>query len=953
MSRHRFLWLACITLLSFPLSLSAQTTTGTVRGYLKDPSGTAITDGDVQARNTETGVQRSATTLADGSYILAGLTPGTYELSARRIGSTPQRRQVVVQIGATLFQDFTLQAGAVELQAVTVEGTSVETRTSEVATNVSPSQVANLPTVDRNFLDLAALAPGVAIQNQRLDAQRRTFSAGAQNPEAINVFIDGASYKNDVLQGGVAGQDASRGNPFPLNAVREFRILTQNFKAEYQKASSAIIAATTQSGTNQWQGNAFYFGMGQGFIARDPFLSPSASKPEFRRTLLGASVGGPLIKDRLHLFASYEGNYQNRFANVGLDTLPADTVNFRPFNGTFLQPFRETLLFGKLSYQLKPGQSLELSVNTRHETDIRSFGGQTSYQTAENVQNDVTTGTLKHQATWGNWLNEATATMQWYHWNPVAINPTLIGRNYFGKGRIGGKDTEQDFEQKRIALRNDLTYSGFHWKGDHVAKIGLNADFLNYHVDKFFNANPVFNYSSDTVDGHYAAAWQAPFQAQYGFGNPDLSTHNTQFGVYLQDDWSPSRRLIINAGIRWDYESDMLDNNYVTPQNIRDSIQSPTFRDSVLFPIPSSYFTNGSQRPAYTGAFQPRLGFSYALDDEGITTLFGGFGVFYDRDYYNATLDERFRLQYSVLTFRFSSNGLPDRNGFPTIQWNDQYLSKAGLDSLAASGLAPKPEAYLIDNSTRPPHSSQWSLGVRRVLGNYTLSATYTGVRSYNGLTYIFGNRRLNGNCCYQNANLPFSNVIISSDQVRTWYDALYVKIERPYRGGHTWAWGGGLSYSYGKAQAIGGDLFSFDYVFPNEYPKHPTTSDERHHIVGNWILDMPLDIQFSGLLTLGSGTPFVTSGPGIQPNASYAFPAKQSFIIPHAFAFRDLDARLSKSLTLSGTHRVELRAEGYNLLNFKNYGCFEGFRPSASFGKPNCAVTDARYAQLGAQYTF
>jgi len=83
------------------------------------------------------------------------------------------------------------------------------------------------------------------------------FAANTQNPEAINVFIDGASYKNDVLQGGVAGQDASRGNPFPLNAVREFRILTQNFKAEYQKASSAIIAATTQSGTNQWQGNAF------------------------------------------------------------------------------------------------------------------------------------------------------------------------------------------------------------------------------------------------------------------------------------------------------------------------------------------------------------------------------------------------------------------------------------------------------------------------------------------------------------------------------------------------------------------------------------------------------------------------------------------------------------------------------------------------------------------------
>jgi len=188
--------------------------------------------------------------------------------------------------------------------------------------------------------------------------------------------------------------------------------------------------------------------------------------------------------------------------------------------------------------------------------------------------------------------------------------------------------------------------------------------------------------------------------------------------------------------------------------------------------------------------------------------------VFYDRDYYNATLDERFRLQYSVLTFRFSSNGTLDRNGFATVQWNDAYLSKAGLDSLVATGVGPRPEAFLINNNTKPPHSNQWSLGVRRVLGNYTLSATYTGVRSFNGLTYIFGNRRTNGNCCYQNPTLPFSNVLLSSDEVKTWYDAVYLKIERPYRGGHDWAWGGGLSYSFGKAQAIGGDLFSLDYVF-------------------------------------------------------------------------------------------------------------------------------------------
>ena len=102
-----------------------------------------------------------------------------------------------------------------------------------------------LPQSSRNFLNAAALAPGVRISRDEL---RQEYSYGAQGSMNTNVFIDGTSYKNDVLQGGAVGQDSSRGNPFPQNAVQEFRVITQNFKAEYQKASSAIITAVTKSG---------------------------------------------------------------------------------------------------------------------------------------------------------------------------------------------------------------------------------------------------------------------------------------------------------------------------------------------------------------------------------------------------------------------------------------------------------------------------------------------------------------------------------------------------------------------------------------------------------------------------------------------------------------------------------------------------------------------------------
>src|SRR6266576_776570 len=324
MQRHRFLWLVCITLLSFPRSVNAQTTTGTVRGFVKDQNGAAVADVEVSARNPATGVQRSTTTRSDGSYVMPGMVPATYDFSIRKIGFTPQQRQVTVQIGATQIVDFTVQAGAVELQAVSVEATPVaELRTSEVATNVTSQQIQQLPSPSRNFLDLAQLAPGVSVTEDRMEATNRIFSSGAQGPNDVNVFVDGASLKNDLTGGGVSGQDASRGNPFPRSAIQEYRVISQNFKAEYQKASSAIITATTRSGGNEWHGNALFAYQNRGMVQLDSFQRARGTpKPDYKRTLSAFSIGGPIIKDKIHFFGSYEGNYQNRANAVAIGILP-------------------------------------------------------------------------------------------------------------------------------------------------------------------------------------------------------------------------------------------------------------------------------------------------------------------------------------------------------------------------------------------------------------------------------------------------------------------------------------------------------------------------------------------------------------------------------------------------------------------------------------------------------
>src|SRR3989454_6270937 len=243
---------------------------------------------------------------------MLGLVPTEYDVTARQVGMAPQKIRVRVLIGEVSPLDFRLAASAIEVAAVTVVAAAgVETRTSEVATNITQQQVEGLPTPSRNFLDLAALAPGTQVTIDRLNGTSKSFSSGAQGPEGINIFIDGATLKNDVLPGGVAGQQDSRGNPFPRNAVQEFRIITQNYKAEYQKASSAVITATTRSGTNEWQGSAFFSGMGEGLVDRsDIDKAAGIKKGDLSRYLVGGSFGGAIQQNPPVPLAPLGGEHQ-------------------------------------------------------------------------------------------------------------------------------------------------------------------------------------------------------------------------------------------------------------------------------------------------------------------------------------------------------------------------------------------------------------------------------------------------------------------------------------------------------------------------------------------------------------------------------------------------------------------------------------------------------------------
>ena len=504
--------------------------------------------------------------------------------------------------------------------------------------------------------------------------------------------------------------------------------------------------------------------------------------------------------------------------------------------------------------------------------------------------------------------------------------------------------------QQRISLRNDYTRF-MRWRGAHTAKIGGVATSADYDIRKELNGNPLFVY----VGG---ISWNFPARALYGVGDPDLSGSNWQFGIFAQDDWAITPRLTLNLGLRWDYETGMINPDYVTPETVR--IATGPFVDN------ARYFTDGDDRSPFYGAWQPRAGFSYDVLGNGRMVAFGGYGRYHDRVLYDWTLAERARLQYATRTFQFSETGGTIRDGQVTIAWDPSYLSREGLNSLIERNIAPNPEVFLMDNEVKPPVSDQWSLGLRQRIGSIVASATYSGILSRNILTYIRGNRRPDGTCCLV---VPgYSGVIVADLEGRkTWYDGLYLQAERPYGTGGQ-RWGFSFTYTLGEAEQIGGDQFSLDYPTVADYPRHPTGNDERHRVVTTGIIGLPFDVVGSVFITLGSGTPFTINdqSQGVTADLSHirrnagrpADEFKGNFIIPDAWAYRSVDLQIEKAFRFGQRRAISVIFQGFNVFSFDNFTGYDGFIPrlpatNPNFGRPDNLIDPGRRLQVGLRYAF
>lgn len=976
---------ACL-LAVFTSPVFSQTTTSTIVGVVSDDTG-VLPGASVVAVNTATGFRYEAFAGPDGSFRLSGLTPGTYEIKVSTDAYKEQTRTVELLVGQTVTVDFRLSFSGVYMENVTVVGSGgqrlMDTRNTEISTNITQAQIELLPQGGRNFLRYASLAPGIRASDDENATQ--VFAAGGQNSRQTNVYIDGVSYKNDLLIGGAFMQDSSRGNPFPQGAVQEYKVITQNFKAEYEKSAGAVITAVTKSGTNTYHGDGLVLWQNKALVSLDPISEEKdAEKPEYRRFQGAFSAGGPIVRDRVLFFGSYERNDQNRYSSVfrgtSWDAAPANVrarLEQYPV-GNLLSPFALNLYFGKLTWQPHASDHVDVSYSGRTESEKRGFSGQRVFEGAEDFKVNTQSVTAKYtRASSVRWVNDATVSYQQMRWFPSALESDKIHENYFGLLDVGGKDSSQDFKQQRVAFRDDLTYL----HGAHSLKGGLSYNYMMYDIRKELWFNPTFNYRSDEQ-------WQFPFEVIYGFGNPELSFTNNQLGLYAQDDWRIGPRVSVNFGLRWDYESNMNNNNWVTPANLVQALSSAertysgstfpstTVRLSDVLDI-QRFTTDGNRRSPFLGMIQPRAGISLDIFGNAKSVLAASVGRYWDRVQLNDILDERFRLNRLRYRVCFSADGGP-RGGCPfgTFQWDPKYLNKSELDALIQTGNVEGPEVFLLDNDVRPPMTDQWSVGLRQQLGNgWLASVSYAGVRGKNGLSWFFANQppfstfnarwdaRIPIRLDYPNGQTyDIAGLFKGMSFRKSKQDALFVTFDRPYTANARW--GINVAYTLQRARQTGasfagdgGVAFELDHVFPQDLEWVPSNFDERHRLVASGTAGLGGGFLASGILTLSSGFPYtIADASQGWNNFRYVWNGAR----PSQPGYSSLDLRLDWTGRLGGGTSLRLIGEALNIFDAANYNYdpwTSGFKPpagetNASFGKPSTAFNPRRF-QIGARFAF
>src|SRR5882672_221116 len=491
-NRKGLLFATLTALLASALALG-QTTTATLSGVVKDASGALVPDVKVTARNADTGATRDTRTDSDGRYSLTNLGPGRYEVRAERAGfKTAAQSGVILTVGGATVLDLTVQIGEVsEVVEVKQEEPLIEPTKAELSRVVNERSIESLPIIGRNFVDFAKLSSGVAPGRENTGGGAfKEPDAGVGSAAAPRLTFGGQSELSTlILVDGVDNIQTATGLPRVTpsqEAVREFRVLNSTFLAEYGRALGGFVNIVTKSGTNRYNGSVYYFGLNDALNAR-PILTPD---PALRQNQYGATIGGPLRKDKTFFFANYEGQRRaesNKFSSVIINNLAAINAT-KAFFG--LAPETTSVLrandydgfLTKLDHKITANNDFSIRYNYLDST-TKGFlggGGRASAASSTRRNNKVIDQSVVASDTAllaSNVVNEARVQLARRNFDyPSAVNePDLEVSNLL----ITGKTTsDMDFYgESRLQLSDNLSVVS----GGHAFKFG--SDF-NHIRDK-------------------------------------------------------------------------------------------------------------------------------------------------------------------------------------------------------------------------------------------------------------------------------------------------------------------------------------------------------------------------------------------------------------------------------------------------------------------------------------
>lgn len=959
MNRRRlFMVFTCLVATLVFLQPASAQVLGSISGFVTDDSGAALPGVSVEAVSADTGARRTGVTNDAGFYNLEALAAGNYNVTASLDGFQSVRREnIKVQLGQDVTIGLSLAVGSVE-EAITVtaETPAIEVSRSSAASYISETEIAALPISGRDFTDFALLTPTV----QR-DPIRGFLTMSGQRGIYTGMNIDGTSGKSAFFGYGRGGEATENdGLVVAQDSVKEFQVITNGFAPEYGANGGGYINVITQSGTNDIKGSAFYYFTDESMVADIP-ASPkdkfngnfdSTTPDQFERTNIGASLGGPIKKDRTHYFLSvdqsdrdspftrslddprtYDAIIAQSAVIPGLEELVSDYT--RREDGTAIGSFNRNvdnrIIFLKFDQQFSDANSGTFRVNRTDYERTSTFKDEESLKVEDT--NSFVASLVS--VIGGDKVNEfriqhATDDLDR---QSLRVGGQVEAQIQFRTGEFD-QVGKFDFlpiiaEEEKLQIQNSFSYLF----GDHDTKFGV--DYQKDDLAQVFKGSADGRYRFNSYEDFFA---NNPSSVRIYFGDvtfPNYDEAQALLAFYAQDSWRPNSRLTVNYGVR----IGQTDN----PSGLTHALDV------------------GRNIPDDTDNIAPRFGFAYSLDDQGTQVIRGGVGLFFGR---TPTL---------LFASQVQENGLFPNFGRVTIGPDDiGYVPLGGNIDNENPPPDTIPSTSYLEPGFQDPETTRFNLGYERELGNSGWSAGVDAV-------YADG-KNLQSNVDLNKEQLPydefgrprfsfsrpdpnFNQIFVRRSIGESEYQAITLKANRRYRGRYQvqahYTWSEDKSTDDNERSAT--SVTVSDPTNPN-YDYGLSSRDVTDRLVVSGLVDLPWGLKLSGSAEYRSGTPWTVtdqdvdftycgSGFGNCPDArgviNGVLQARNS---RRNDSIQKVDMRLTKSFSIGDRFDIDLFYEAFNLFDDNSWVVTSGEDDPTDndFGIPDALVTSPRQYQFG-----